>query len=199
MKYIKKAKKEKDVNIALELSYEIFSSTLGRSLGLPIPEVELVSLDNGDIGLSMDYLGDLKDQEIVNKKELGMSLPFEELLLNVDLKREHVMVKDRKGYIIDHGHVLDAWKPLYYIEDIIWSPVTRFDLWSNPSALREGVELVKQIDLDYAKKELGLSMELVRQSKLCSLFTAQVVEDHLNTSYKILKLRKTIVPRLYTI
>lgn len=197
MKYIKRPKREKDVHVALEISAELFSSELGKQLGLPINEVELVDLGNEGFALSMDHLEELKEQDIKNYFDLGKTLPFEEFLLNVDLKREHVMMRDGKGYIIDHGHALDAWKPLYYVEQIIQSPVTRFDLWATDDALKEGVEIIKTIEIEEVTRTLRKSMESVLDAKICAVFNKQALEDHLSISKKILKHRKMIVPRFY--
>lgn len=190
-------KRERDIHVALEISSEIFSSALGKSLGLPINEVELVKLDDGRYGLSMDRLEEFEGNNVTNLFELGMALPFEEFLLNVDLKREHVMAKDGKGLIIDHGHTLDAWKPLYYVEQILYNPVTRFDLWATRDSLQEGVEIVKGINVDEASKTLREAMTRVMDTGICSLFTRQVMEEHLQISTKILRHRKAIVPRFY--
>ncbi|BBL46603.1 MULTISPECIES: hypothetical protein [Metallosphaera] len=190
-------KREKDIHVALEISSEIFSSALGKSLGLPINEVELVKLDDGRYGLSMDRLEEFEGNNVTNLFELGMALPFEEFLLNVDLKREHVLAKDGKGLIIDHGHTLDAWKPLYYVEQILYNPVTRFDLWATRDSLQEGVEIVKGINVDEASKTLREAMTRVMDTGICSLFTRQVMEEHLQISTKILRHRKAIVPRFY--
>ncbi|ABP94769.1 hypothetical protein HA72_0594 [Metallosphaera sedula] len=190
-------KRERDIHVALEISSEIFSSALGKSLGLPINEVELVKLDDGRYGLSMDRLEEFEGNNVTNLFELGMALPFEEFLLNVDLKREHVMAKDGKGLIIDHGHTLDAWKPLYYVEQILYNPVTRFDLWATRDSLQEGVEIVKGINVDEVSKTLREAMTRVMDTGICSLFTRQVMEEHLQISTKILRHRKAIVPRFY--
>ncbi len=190
-------KRERDIHVALEISSEIFSSALGKSLGLPINEVELVKLDDGRYGLSMDRLEEFEGNNVTNLFELGMALPFEEFLLNVDLKREHVLAKDGKGLIIDHGHTLDAWKPLYYVEQILYNPVTRFDLWATRDSLQEGVEIVKGINVDEASKTLREAMTRVMDTGICSLFTRQVMEEHLQISTKILRHRKAIVPRFY--
>ncbi|WP_238025414.1 hypothetical protein [Metallosphaera javensis (ex Hofmann et al. 2022)] len=197
MKFIKMPKRERDVHVALEISSELFSSVLGRSLGLPVNEVELVKLEDGKHALSMDRLEQFEGNNVTNLFELGMALPFEEFLLNVDLKREHVMAKDGKGLIIDHGHALDSWKPLYYVEQILYSPVTRFNLWATQDSLKEGVEIIKGINTDEISKTLRETMMRVMDAGICSLFTKQIMEEHLHISIKILKHRKTIVPRFY--
>ncbi|AWR98958.1 hypothetical protein [Metallosphaera hakonensis] len=197
MKFIKFPKREKDVHVALEIASELFSSRLGIALGLPINETELMEFEPGKYALSMDRLEEVGGNVVTNIRELGMSLPFEEFLLNIDLKKEHVMMKHGKGYIIDHGHALDAWKPLYYVEQILYSPVTRFNLWATEDTLKEGVEIVKGINIDEAIKELRASMKSVMEAKICDLFTKEVMEEHLNISSKILRSRKNIVPRFY--
>jgi len=90
MKFIKKKKNDDEVHSVYEIVSELFSSRLGIALGLPVLELKLV----GE-GLEMEYLPDsLEVNKISNLKQLQVSLPFEEWLLNIDLKEDHVRAKD---------------------------------------------------------------------------------------------------------
>ncbi|TRM74168.1 hypothetical protein DJ528_10675, partial [Sulfolobus sp. B5] len=106
--YFKPVKNEKNIHIALEIVSELFASKIAKILNLPILDVTLTKFKNS-MGLLMDYLPEKADQRISNIAEIRKSLAFEEWILNIDLKEEHVLAKENKGYIIDHGHAISAW------------------------------------------------------------------------------------------
>lgn len=197
MSFIKFTKEERDVNVALEIASELFSSSVGRDLGLPIPEVHLEKVNGNRFGLVMERLEERAGRLPSNVRELGASLPFEEWILNTDLKEEHVMLNGDRGFIIDHGHSLSAWKPLYYIMELNSKPVARFNLWADESSIKEGVEVLNSVNLREAEERLRKSMEEVLKAGFCKLFSSQVMEDHLKISRWILKERKQLVPRFY--
>jgi len=126
VQFIKKYKQDRDINAKYEVIAELFSSRIGKILGMPILELKLT-----DEGLEMKKLRKGGKDEIKNLNKLKKALPFEEWLFNIDLKEEHIMIDEEGiGYIIDHGHTLSAWKPLYYVVEIVNKPVTRFKLWT---------------------------------------------------------------------
>lgn len=190
--YFKPVKKEKDVNIALEIASELFASRLGRILNLPILEISLIKFE-GIQGLLMEYLPEKASEKVINIKDIKRSLAFEEWILNIDLKEEHVLSKDNKGYIIDHGHALTAWKPLYYIVQIIDKRVTRFNLWANEEDFSEGLELIKSLDFNIIRNVLNESFNDVLEANFCKLFTKQVANEYLELSLKILEKRLKIL------
>ncbi|MEM0363715.1 MAG: hypothetical protein QXH75_07955 [Sulfolobaceae archaeon] len=186
--YFKPSKKERDINIALEIVSELFTSEIGNILGLPIPKISLVRY-NGLLGLLMDYFPEKANEKVSNIKEIKRSLAFEEWILNIDLKEEHVLAKDGKAFIIDHGHALSAWKPLYYISQLIDKRVTRFNLWAEETDFYEGIELINSLDFNIIKERLKDSFDQVLHSNLCSLFTRQIAEEYMNINMKILQKR----------
>lgn len=190
--YFKPVKKEKDVNIALEIASELFASRLGRILNLPILEISLIKFE-GTQGLLMEYLPEKASEKVTNIKDIKRSLTFEEWILNIDLKEGHVLSKDNKGYIIDHGHALTAWKPLYYIVQIIDKRVTRFNLWANEEDFSEGLELIKSLDFNIIRNVLNESFNDVLEANFCKLFTKQVANEYLELSLKILEKRLKIL------
>lgn len=190
--YFKPVKKEKDVNIALEIASELFASRLGRILNLPILEISLIKFE-GIQGLLMEYLPEKASEKVINIKDIKRSLAFEEWILNIDLKEEHVLSKDNKGYIIDHGHALTAWKPLYYIVQIIDKRVTRFNLWANEEDFSEGLELIKSLDFNIITNVLNESFNDILEANFCKLFTKQVANEYLELSLKILEKRLKIL------
>jgi hypothetical protein len=197
MKFVKRPKPERDVNVALEVAAELFSSRVGRKLSLPVPEVYLERIEGDDFALLMDLLEERRGRVPNNVRELGASLPFEEWILNVDLKEEHVMLRGDEGMIVDHGHSLSAWKPLYYIMELNSRPVTRFDLWADESSISEGLEILNSVDLREVELELRRAMREVLDAGFCNLFSPEVMEDHIKISTWILKERKFMVPKFY--
>jgi hypothetical protein len=190
MKFIKKKKNDDEVHSVYEIVSELFSSRLGIALGLPVLELKLV----GE-GLEMEYLPDsLEVNKISNLKQLQVSLPFEEWLLNIDLKEDHVRAKDGKGYIIDHGHTLLSWKPLYYVMQIIDKPVTRFKLWSDKESFYEGVEIINSIDCHSVKVLLNETLDEVHNFYPLN---NDAYKDFMEISYKILQHRKKIIKNLF--
>ncbi|WP_338599412.1 hypothetical protein V6M85_09885 [Sulfolobus tengchongensis] len=186
--YFKPAKKEKDINVALEIVSELFASKIGNILSLPIPQISLVRYGE-TIGLLMDYFPDKSTKNISNLGEIKRSLAFEEWILNIDLKEEHVLSKESKGFIIDHGHSLSAWKPLYYIVQILDKRVSRFDLWANEEDFRDGIELIKSLDQTTIKNTLKESFNVVIESNVCKLFTKQIADEYMELNLRILEKR----------
>ncbi|ACP36251.1 conserved hypothetical protein [Sulfolobus islandicus Y.G.57.14] len=187
--YFKPVKKERDINVALEIVSELFASKVGKLLGLPIPEVFLIEYGE-ETGLLMDYLPDKASKEnISNLDEIKMSLAFEEWILNIDLKEDHVLSKNGKGFIIDHGHSLSAWKPLYYIIQIIDKKVSRFNLWANEDDFKNGIELLSSIDYNMILNTLKESFSEVVESNFCKLLTKQVIDEYTELNLKILEKR----------
>lgn len=135
----------------------------------------------------MEYLPEKTSEKVINIKDIKRSLAFEEWILNIDLKEEHVLSKDNKGYIIDHGHALTAWKPLYYIVQIIDKRVTRFNLWANEEDFSEGLELIKSLDFNIITNVLNESFNDILEANFCKLFTKQVANEYLELSLKILE------------
>lgn len=193
--YFKPTKKERDINVALEIVSELFASRIGKLMGLPILEVSLIK--HGDeIGLLMDYLPDkATEQNIYNLDEIKMSLAFEEWILNIDLKEDHVLSKNGKGFIIDHGHSLSAWKPLYYIIQIIDKKVSRFNLWASEDDFRDGIELLSSIDHNTISEILKESFSEVVESNFCKLFTREVAAEYMDLNIKILEKRMKYLDR----
>ncbi|AOL16293.1 hypothetical protein BFU36_05785 [Sulfolobus sp. A20] len=190
--YFKPVKNEKNIHIALEIVSELFASKIAKILNLPILDVTLTKFKNS-MGLLMDYLPEKADQRISNIAEIRKSLAFEEWILNIDLKEEHVLAKENKGYIIDHGHAISAWKPLYYIAQIIDKRVTRFNLWAEEEDFSEGIELVKSIDNKTIKELLRESFSEVQEANFCKLFTGQVAEEYFDLSLRLLEKRASIL------
>lgn len=118
-----------------------------------------------------------------------MSLAFEEWILNIDLKEDHVLSKNGKGFIIDHGHSLSAWKPLYYIIQIIDKKVSRFNLWANEDDFKNGIELLSSIDYNMILNTLKESFSEVVESNFCKLLTKQVIDEYTELNLKILEKR----------
>ncbi len=141
----------------------------------------------------MDYLPEKANQGISNIAEIKKSLAFEEWILNIDLKEEHVLAKENKGYIIDHGHAISAWKPLYYIAQIIDKRVTRFNLWAEEEDFSEGIELIKSVDSKIIKEVLKESFFEVQEANLCNMFTEQVAEEYFDLSLRILEKRASVL------
>ncbi|BCU69581.1 hypothetical protein [Stygiolobus caldivivus] len=188
MEFIKRFKEEDEVHGIYELFSEVFVSRLGKSLGLPVLEVRL-SHD----GLRMKYLAKKVEDvnSVRNPAQLKRSLPFEEWVLNIDLKQEHVMADEGgNAFIIDHGHSLFSWKPLYYVYEVIGKPVTRFKLWSDDAHYREGVEIVRSIDKATRDSLLRESVnEVLDYKRLDQALT----EDYITISSKILDYREKII------
>ncbi|MBW9141890.1 MAG: hypothetical protein K1T65_09470 [Candidatus Aramenus sp.] len=196
MKFFKKVKKEKDVNVALEVFSELASSRLAQRLSYPLLTLELKEV-NGEKGIEMEYLGERATRGAKNLQKVKEALAFEEWILNVDLKEEHVLAKDGFAYIIDHGHSLTAWKPLYYVQQIIDSSVTRFNLWSDKESFMEGVRNIRGVNYDEVRKVLLDSAKEVLDANFCKLMTSQVAEENVELSLRILKYRARILDRLY--
>ncbi|MCH4814226.1 MAG: hypothetical protein QXY87_02465 [Saccharolobus sp.] len=187
--YFKPAKKERDINVALEIVSELFASRVGKLLDLPIPEVFLVKYGE-ETGLLMEYLPDKASNEnLSNLDEIKMSLAFEEWILNIDLKEDHVLSKNGKGFIIDHGHSLSAWKPLYYIIQIIDKKVSRFNLWANEDDFKDGIDLLSSIDYNTISNILKESFSEVAESNFCKLLTKQIIDEQMELNLKILEKR----------
>ncbi|QXJ30675.1 hypothetical protein [Saccharolobus shibatae] len=187
--YFKPTKKERDINVALEIVSELFASRVGKLLDLPIPEVFLVKYGE-ETGLLMEYLPDKASNEnISNLDEIKMSLAFEEWILNIDLKEDHVLSKNGKGFIIDHGHSLSAWKPLYYIIQIIDKKVSRFNLWANEDDFKDGIDLLSSIDYNTISNILKESFSEVAESNFCKLLTKQIIDEQMELNLKILEKR----------
>lgn len=173
----------------MEIVSELFASKVGKLLDLPIPEVFLIEYGE-ETGLLMDYLPDKASKEnISNLDEIKMSLAFEEWILNIDLKEDHVLSKNGKGFIIDHGHSLSAWKPLYYIIQIIDKKVSRFNLWANEDDFKNGIELLSSIDYNMILNTLKESFSEVVESNFCKLLTKQVIDEYTELNLKILEKR----------
>ncbi|WP_054845971.1 hypothetical protein [Sulfuracidifex tepidarius] len=128
----------KDHNVSLEIATEIFSSRIGRKMGFPLLEVKPFTF-NDKYGIVMEYLTEMGHPNLQNIDKLRLAVAFEEWILNVDMKESHVMAKDGKGYIIDHGHALSTWKPTYMIQKIIHERVTKFDIWSKTRTFYQGL------------------------------------------------------------
>ena len=188
--FIKKYKQDNDINTKYEVIAELFSSRIGKILDMPILELTLT-----EEGIVMKMLKKKEGKEIRNLDKLKRALPFEEWLLNIDLKEEHVMIdEENNAYIIDHGHTLSAWKPLYYVIEIINKPVTRFKLWSDTDNFKEGVEIIRSLDCEHTKIYLRETANEV--SHLLNLKNDEIL-DFVNISSKILEYRKKILHLLF--
>ncbi len=196
MKFFKRVKRERDVNVALEVFSELASSRLAHSLSYPLLELQLGEVE-GEKGIFMEYLDEKASERVKNIQKVKEALAFEEWILNVDLKEEHVMAKDGLAYIIDHGHALTAWKPLYYIQQIINSRVTRFDLWSDAESFKEGVRNIRSVNYDDVKKVFQESAKEVLEANFCKLMSGQIAEENVDLSLRILKYRARILDSLY--
>ncbi|QGA67952.1 hypothetical protein [Sulfolobus sp. E11-6] len=187
--YFKPTKKERDINVALEIVSELFASKVGKLLDLPIPEVFLIKYRE-ETGLLMDYLPDKASKENINNLDkIKISLAFEEWILNIDLKEDHILSKNGKGFIIDHGHALSAWKPLYYIIQIIDKKVSRFSLWATEDDFKDGIELLSSIDNNTIASILKQSFSEVAETNFCKLFTKQIIDEQIELNLKILEKR----------
>lgn len=183
--FIKKYKQEDDINAKYEVIAELFSSRIGKILDMPV--LDLIPKEEG---LAMMHLR-TREERVKNLEKIKRALPFEEWLLNIDLKEDHIMVdEDGNGYIIDHGHTLSAYKPLYYVFNILDRSVTRFKLWSDIMSYKEGVEIVRSLDCTYTKIYLKETANEV--SHLLKLSTEEI-NDFVNVSSKILEHRKKIL------
>jgi len=190
VQFIKKYKQDRDINAKYEVIAELFSSRIGKILGMPILELKLT-----DEGLEMKKLKKGGKDEIKNLNKLKKALPFEEWLLNIDLKEEHIMIDEEGiGYIIDHGHTLSAWKPLYYVVEIVNKPVTRFKLWSDSESFKEGVEIVRSLDCKDVRIYLKETANEV--SHLLNL-KSEEIDDFVSISSKILEHRNKILHLLF--
>ncbi len=196
VKFFKKFKKEKDINVAVEVFAELSSSKLGRYLGYPILELEIVEKD-GEKGFAMEYLPDKAIPTALNIEKLKEALAFEEWVLNIDLKEDHVLMKNNNAYIIDHGHTLTAWKPLYYIQQIINSKVSRFNLWSDYESFYSSVENIKSVDFNVIEKILRETAKEILDLNFCSLYTQSVANENIELSLRILKYRLNILHNLF--
>ncbi|BFH72877.1 hypothetical protein SJAV_08210 [Sulfurisphaera javensis] len=189
--FIKKYKQDNDINTKYEVIAELFSSRIGKILDMPVLEVTAKNE-----GMIMKQLEKKSNGNVKNLKKIKRALPFEEWLLNIDLKEEHVMDdEENNAYIIDHGHTLSAWKPLYYVVEIINKPVTRFKLWSDLESYKEGVEIVKSLDCDHTRIYLKETA-----NEVAHLFKLKddEINDFVNISSKILEYRKKILHLLFT-
>lgn len=196
MKFFKKFKNEKDINVAIEVFSELSSSKLGRYLGYPILDLEITEKD-GEKGFIMEYLPEKAIPTVSNIEKLKEALAFEEWTLNIDLKEDHVLMKDNNAYIIDHGHTLTAWKPLYYIQQVINSKVSRFNLWSDYESFYSGVRNIKSIDFITIEKILKETSREILDLNFCSMYTQSVANEHIDLSLKILKYRLNILHNLF--
>ena len=188
MEFVKRFKKEDEVHGTYEFFSEVFASRMGKELGLPVLDIRVT-----EEGLKMKRLSrSVRDvNDVKNSSQVKKTLPFEEWILNIDLKEDHVMV-DEEGYafVIDHGHSLLAWKPLYYVYEIIGKSVTRFKLWSDKAHYREGVEIVRSVDKQSWKTILKESVNEVLSYKPLS---QPLVDDFLHVSLTILDYREKIL------
>ncbi|AAY79651.1 hypothetical protein [Sulfolobus acidocaldarius] len=187
MKFLKRFKEENDIHSKYEVISELFASRIGRVLGMPVLDLEVTSE-----GIMMDYLPDRATFEVKNLKELKRALAFEEWLLNIDLKEDHILSKNNYGYIIDHGHVLLAWKPLYYVQEILHKPVTRFKLWSDKESYLEGVEIIKSLDKQNRNVILKETV-----NEISEFFEGVDLSEYLYFSEKILDYRERILDSLF--
>ncbi|MBB5254710.1 hypothetical protein [Sulfurisphaera ohwakuensis] len=181
--FIKKYKKENDINTKYEVIAELFSSRIGRVLDMPV--LEIIPKEEG---LKMKLLQKKSDGKAKNVDKIKRALAFEEWLLNIDLKEEHVMADNNNtAYIIDHGHSLSAWKPLYYVVEIINRPVTRFKLWSDRESYSEGVEIVRSLDCEQTKI---LLKETANEVAHIFNLNNDEITDFISISSRILEYRK---------
>ncbi|MUN28847.1 hypothetical protein [Sulfuracidifex metallicus] len=184
----------KDPNVSAELATEIFSSRIGRKMGFPLLEVKVIEFQ-GKFGILMEYLPEKAHPNLKNINLLRMALAFEEWILNVDMKEDHVLAKDEIGYVIDHGHSLSTWKPTYLLQELLYKRVSRFDMWSTYEHLKEGLEIIDGIKESEIKDEMEGAFDEILQSKACSLFTPTYAKEVVETNLKLLKLRKDFLKR----
>ncbi|AWR96596.1 hypothetical protein DFR86_02875 [Acidianus sulfidivorans JP7] len=196
MLFFKPFKSDKDVNVAYEIFAELVSSRLGLYMGFPLLELK-IGEKNERKGFFMEYLSEKADENVNNIDDLKSALAFEEVILNIDLKEEHVLAKDGKGYIIDHGHSFLAWKPLYYIHQLIDKKVARFNLWSDTDSFLNGVEKIKSIDDREVKEIIRYTAEDVYSMNYCKLFTEKYKEEAIDLSFRIFNYRRSILTRLF--
>ncbi len=183
----------RDHNVSLEMATEIFSSRIGRKMGFPLLEVRGV-IYGGKYGLIMDFLPDKADPSVENVEKLREALAFEEWLLNVDMKADHVLAKDGKGYIVDHGHALSTWKPTYFIQRIIHERVTKFDMWGAED-LRSGTEIIDSMPDAEVKDEMEGAFDEVMREAGCKLFTEENMKESVELNMRILTLRKEFLKK----
>jgi hypothetical protein len=196
MKFFKPVKSFKDVNVAIEVFAELSASRLSKIMGFPLLDLKITEKE-GKIGLLMDHLPEKADENVVNIDKIRSALAFEEVILNIDLKEEHVISKEKIAYIIDHGHSFNAWKPLYYIQEIIDKKVSRFNLWSNREKFMEGVEIINSVDDKNILEILRDTAEEVYQYNFCKLFDRKAMEETIDLSFRIFRYRKRILPSLF--
>ncbi|MFP3165604.1 MAG: hypothetical protein RXQ76_07155, partial [Acidianus sp.] len=186
----------KDVNVAIEVFAELSASRLSKIMGFPLLDLKITEKE-GKIGLLMDHLPEKADENVINIDKIRSALAFEEVILNIDLKEEHVLSKEKIAYIIDHGHSFNAWKPLYYIQEIIDKKVSRFNLWSNREKFMEGVEIINSVDDKNILEILRDTAEEVYQYNFCKLFDRKAMEETIDLSFRIFRYRKRILPSLF--
>jgi hypothetical protein len=196
MKFFKPVKSFKDVNVAIEVFAELSASRLSKIMGFPLLDLKITEKE-GEIGLLMDHLPEKADENVINIDKIRSALAFEEVILNIDLKEEHVLSKEKIAYIIDHGHSFNAWKPLYYIQEIIDKKVSRFNLWSNREKFMEGVEIINSVDDKNILEILRDTAEEVYQYNFCKLFDRKAMEETIDLSFRIFRYRKRILPSLF--
>ncbi|MUM65408.1 hypothetical protein D1867_09185 [Acidianus infernus] len=196
MKFFKPVKSFKDVNVAIEIFAELSASRLSKIMGFPLLDLKITEKE-GKIGLLMDHLPEKANESVINIDKIRSALAFEEVILNIDLKEEHVLSKERIAYIIDHGHSFNAWKPLYYIQEIIDKKVSRFNLWSNREKFMEGVEIINSVDDKNILEILRDTAEEVYQYNFCKLFDRKAMEETIDLSFRIFRYRKRILPSLF--
>ncbi|MCY0882859.1 MAG: hypothetical protein OWQ50_03435 [Acidianus infernus] len=196
MKFFKPVKSFKDVNVAIEIFAELSASRLSKIMGFPLLDLKITEKE-GKIGLLMDHLPEKANESVINIDKIRSALAFEEVILNIDLKEEHVLSKERIAYIIDHGHSFNAWKPLYYIQGIIDKKVSRFNLWSNREKFMEGVEIINSVDDKNILEILRDTAEEVYQYNFCKLFDRKAMEETIDLSFRIFRYRKRILPSLF--
>ncbi|MQL55797.1 hypothetical protein [Acidianus ambivalens] len=196
MKFFKPVKSFKDVNVAIEVFAELSASRLSKIMGFPLLDLKITEKE-GKIGLLMDHLPEKADENVTNIDKIRSALAFEEVILNIDLKEEHVLSKEKIAYIIDHGHSFNAWKPLYYIQEIIDKKVSRFNLWSNREKFMEGVEIINSVDDKNILEILRDTAEEVYQYNFCKLFDRKAMEETIDLSFRIFRYRKRILPSLF--
>ncbi|AEE95116.1 hypothetical protein [Acidianus hospitalis] len=196
MKFFKPVKSFKDVNVAIEVFAELSASRLSKIMGFPLLDLKITEKE-GKIGLLMDHLPEKADENAINIDKIRSALAFEEVILNIDLKEEHVLSKEKIAYIIDHGHSFNAWKPLYYIQEIIDKKVSRFNLWSNREKFMEGVEIINSVDDKNILEILRDTAEEVYQYNFCKLFDRNAMEETIDLSFRIFRYRKRILPSLF--
>ncbi|MDT7900636.1 MAG: hypothetical protein RRE78_01845 [Acidianus sp.] len=196
MKFFKPVKSFKDVNVAIEVFAELSASRLSKIMGFPLLDLKITEKE-GKIGLLMDHLPEKADENVINIDKIRSALAFEEVILNIDLKEEHVLSKEKIAYIIDHGHSFNAWKPLYYIQEIIDKKVSRFNLWSNREKFMEGVEIINSVDDKNILEILRDTAEEVYQYNFCKLFDRKAMEETIDLSFRIFRYRKRILPSLF--